>query len=50
MLAYALQWIETGAKPVPEKTAATRSFSGMKLRKSAPARVQNMVLLPLPEE
>lgn len=50
MLAYALQWIETAAKPVPEKTAATRSFSGMKFRKSAPARVQNMVLLPLPEE
>lgn len=50
MLAYALQWIETGAKPVPEKKAATRSFSGMKLRKLAPARVQNMVLLPLSEE
>ncbi len=52
MLFYAMQWIETGVKPVPapEQTAATRAFGGMKLRTLAPARVQNMVLLPRSEE
>ncbi len=51
MLFYAMQWIETGAKPVPEKKAvATRAFGGMKLRTLASARVQNMVLLPRSEE
>ncbi len=50
MLFYAMKWIETGAKPVPEKKAvATRAFGGMKLRTLAPVRVQNMVLLH-PEE
>ncbi len=52
LLFYAMQWIETGAKPVPapEKTAATRAFGGMQLRTLRPARVQNMVLLPRSEE
>jgi len=52
MLAYALEWIETGSNPVPapEKTAATRAFGGMQLRTLRPARVQNMVLLPRSEE
>ncbi len=52
LLFYAMQWIETGAKPVPapEKTAATRAFGSMQLRTLRPARVQNMVLLPRSEE
>jgi len=52
LLFYAMQWIETGSKPVPapEKTAATRAFGGMQLRTLRPARVQNMVLLSCSEE
>ncbi len=52
MLFYALQWIEKGSKPVPAaaKAAATRAFDGLRLRTPRPVRVQNMVLLPLPEE
>ncbi len=51
LLFYAMKWIETGSKPVPEKKAvATRAFGGMQLRTLRPARVQNMVLLPRSEE
>lgn len=52
LLFYAMQWIETGSKPVPAtaKKAATRAFDGLQLRVPRPVRVQNMVLLPAPEE
>ncbi len=52
LLSKAMEWIETGVKPVPasEKTAATRAFGGMKLRTLAPVRVRNMVVLPRSEE
>lgn len=52
MLALALEWIETGAKPVPPAQAAsTRAFDGLQpreLRTYAPVRVQDMLLLPEP--
>ncbi len=51
LLSKAMEWIETGVKPVPEKKAvATRAFGGMQLRTLRPVRVQNMVLLPRSEE